>query len=85
MATLGGYPICDSQLYHSGRRLVSNASVCNPTKVTPNATYSWGVTSSTTDPSVTPVVHLLIVSPWIPQVCTVAVLFLCMPVSIYRQ
>jgi hypothetical protein len=51
---------------------------CNPTKVTPNATYSWGVTSSTTDPSVTPVVHLMIVSLWIPQVCTVAVLFLCM-------
>lgn len=26
--------------------------VCDPTKVTPNATYLWGVTSSTTDPSV---------------------------------
>lgn len=54
MATLGGYPAVTVKSV-----IVDEGSfqllVCEKTKVTPNATYSWGVTSSTTDPSVVPV------------------------------
>lgn len=51
MATLGGYPapaVKTITVEEGSFQML----VCDPTKVTPNATYLWGVTSSTTDPNV---------------------------------
>lgn len=52
LAMLGGYPAptVKSITVDEGS---FQMLMCDPTKVVPNATFTWGVTSSTTDPSVT--------------------------------